>query len=285
MSTQDLARSLVGAGSTKLPDNEGEGIYILSVRDGYLVEKHWVGDTVLSENVIAENVKDNTTASYLLGVEEDLRLVVFIDQDNTIQCCAYNDDIEEWEETPLGSKWNIKTTPDSKLSATIGPEGEIVISYQDVAGRLAGIMSAGEDEWKAFGPLGGNPISGTPQCLEVVEDTVYLFYVEKNAGIGYLVLDPTTEKWKASLLQNTKFDTVVDNFSVTKDLDTGNFQSYFLTGGALWNVDGEKDKTFLGNVETTGKLIPSDKAQAGFRVKWRGARKVKVSRRKITIYY
>lgn len=71
-----------------------------------------------------------------------------------------------------------------------------MISYQDVAGRLAGIMSAGEDEWKAFGPLGGNPISGTPQCLEVVEDTVYLFYVEKNAGIGYLVLDPTTEKWK-----------------------------------------------------------------------------------------
>ncbi|KAI1088291.1 hypothetical protein F5B19DRAFT_486041 [Rostrohypoxylon terebratum] len=274
MSTQDLARCLAAAGYVKLPDNEGGGIYILSVRDGYLVEKHWVGDTILSENVIAENVKDNTTASYLISFEEDLRLVVFIDQENTIQCCAYNEDIEEWEETPLGSKWNVETTLDSKLSATIGPEGEIVISYQDVNGRLAGIRSAGKDEWKAFGPLDGNPILGTPQCLEVVDDTVYLFYVEEHAGIGYLALDPSTPEWKASLLPNTKFDTVIDNFSVTKDLDTGNFQSYILTGGALWSVDGAKEKTFLGNVDTTGRLILSDKAQAGFRLKWWGARKL-----------
>ncbi|KAI1453916.1 hypothetical protein F4805DRAFT_469755 [Annulohypoxylon moriforme] len=283
MSAQDLARSLVAAGSAKVPDNEGEGIYILSVRDDCLIEKHWVGDTVQNESVIASNVKDNTAASYLLGIETGFRLVVFIDEDHAIQCCAYNDDIEEWEETPLGNKWNVRTIPGSKLSATIGPDGEIVISYQDVNGRLAGIMSAGEDEWKAFGPLAGDPILGTPQCLEVVDDTLYLFYVEKDAGIGYLILDPTTGEWQAHILHNTKFDTIVDNFSVAKDLDTGNFQSYFLTGGSLWNVDGEKEKTFLGNVETNGRLVPSDKAQAGFKVRWRGARKVKVSKRKITI--
>ncbi|KAI2470762.1 hypothetical protein F4781DRAFT_421153 [Annulohypoxylon bovei var. microspora] len=273
MSAQDLARSLVAAGSAKLPDNEGEGIYILSIREGYLVEKHWVGDTLQNENVVASNVKDDTTASYLLGVEKDLRLVVFIDQECAIQCYAYNEDIEEWEETPLGSKWDVKTTPDSKLSATIGPEGEIVISYQDVNGRLAGMMSSGEDEWKAFGPFDGDPIIGTPQCLEVIDDTVCLFYIEKDAGVGYLALDPTTGEWQANILNNTKFDTMIENFSVAKDLDTGNFQSYFLTGGSLWNVEGGKDKTFLGSVQTNGKLIPSDKAQAGFRVKWRGARK------------
>ncbi|KAI0886935.1 uncharacterized protein GGS22DRAFT_178918 [Annulohypoxylon maeteangense] len=273
MSAQDLARSLVAAGSVNLPDNKGEGIYTLSVRDGYLVEKHWVGDVIQNENVIASNVKDNTTASYLLNIEQDLRLVVFIDQDNAIQCSAYNDDIEEWEETPLGDKWNIETNPQSKLSATIGPEDEIVISYQDVNGRLAGIMGAGE-EWKAFGPLAGNPISGTPQRLEVIDDIVYLFYIEEGAGIGYLVLDLDAGVWKANVLHNTKFDTIVDNFCVTKDFDTGSFQSYFLTGGSLWNVDGEKGKICLGNVETNGRLIPSDKAQAGFRVKWRGARKL-----------
>ncbi|KAI1103040.1 hypothetical protein F4804DRAFT_342806 [Jackrogersella minutella] len=273
MSAQDLARSLFAAGSVKPEGNEGEGIYLLSVRDGNLVEKHWVGDTLENENVIASDVRNDTSASYLLGVEPDLRLVVFIDQGNAVQCYAYNEDIEEWEETPLGTKWNITTSPESKLSSTIGPEGEVVISYQDENGHLAGVMSAADDEWEAFGPLDGDPVLGTPQCLEVIDDKLHLFYVEIDGGIGYLVLDSATGNWQVNVLNNTKFDTIVDNFSVAKDTDTGSFQSYFLTGGSLWNVDGEKEKTCLGKVGDNGKLIPSDKAQAGFRIKWRGARK------------
>ncbi|KAI1371258.1 hypothetical protein F4677DRAFT_457232 [Hypoxylon crocopeplum] len=273
MSVQDLARSLVAAGSVKLPGDQGEGIYLLHVRDGDLVEKHWVGDALRSESIIASDVRDDTSASYLLGIEQDLRLVVFIDHKNVVQCYGYNEDIEEWEETPLGSKWNITTCVESKLSANIGPDGEIVVSYQDETGRLAGVMNVSEDEWKTFGPLEGNPVLGTPQCLEVIDDKLYLFYVEEDAGVGFLVLDPETGDWQANLLRNTRFNTAVENFSVAKDYETGCFQSYFLTDGSLWNVNGEKERIRLGKVEDDGKLVPSDKAQAGWRVKWRGARK------------
>ncbi|KAI0011060.1 hypothetical protein F4779DRAFT_626740 [Xylariaceae sp. FL0662B] len=272
MSVQDLARSLVAAGSVKLPGNE-EGIYLLDVRDGNLVEKFWVGDVLETESVVASGARDDTTASYLLGVEEDLRLIVFIDQENTVQCYAYNEEIEEWEETPLGSKWNITTSPESKLSANIGPKGEIVVSYQDEAGQLAGIMSVAEEEWRTFGPLDGSPVSGTPLCLDVIDEKIHLFYIEKYAGIGYLVHDPNTGNWQANLIQNAKFDTPVVNFSVVKDPETSSFQSYFITDGSLWSVDGDKGKICLGRVNDNGKLIPSDKAQAGWRVKWKGARK------------
>ncbi len=120
---------------------------------------------------------------------------MFIDQDNAIQCYSYNEDIEEWEETPLGSKWNITTSSESKLSAILGPEGDIVVSYQDQTGRLAGIMSASSKTWNAFGPLEGDPVPGTPQCLEVIDDKLHLFYVEIDSGVSYLVHDPKTGNW------------------------------------------------------------------------------------------
>ncbi|KAI1654316.1 hypothetical protein F4813DRAFT_392822 [Daldinia decipiens] len=246
MSVQDLARSLVSAGSIKLPGDEGGGIYILSVRDGDLVEKYWVGDAVENENIIASGVRNDTSASYLPSFEQMPRLVIFIDQDNSVRCYAYDEDMEEWEETPLGNKWNITTSSKSKLSAIIGPEGEMVVSYQDETDRLSVIISTGEDGWTSFGPLDGDPIVGTPQCLEIINDKLHLFYVNKGSGIGYLVFNSSTGSWKANVLENTKFSTAIDNFSVAEDLETGSLQSYFLTDGSLWSVSGDKEKTFLG---------------------------------------
>ncbi|KAG4221756.1 hypothetical protein PC116_g29768 [Phytophthora cactorum] len=276
MSVQHLARSLVSAGSLKLPSDEGEGIYVLGVRDGDLIERYWVGDMVESENIIASGVRNDTSASYLLGSEETPRFVIFIDEDNVVRSYAYNEDVEEWEETPLAEKWNITTSPKSKLSAIIGPGEEIVVSYQDEAGCLAVIMNTGKDEWASFGPLKAAPVLGTPQCLEVINDKLHLFYVEKDSGISYLVFDPFTGNWKANVLQNTKFSTNIDNFSVAEDPETGLIQSYVLTDGSLWNVNGEKENNCLGKVEEDGKLIPSSKAQAGWRVSWKGARKAQV---------
>ncbi|KAI0121864.1 hypothetical protein F4814DRAFT_445816 [Daldinia grandis] len=285
MSVQELARSLVAAGSIKPPSEEGEGIYVLSVRDGDLVEKHWVGDVVEEENVIASGVRNDTSASYLPSSEQMPRLVIFIDQDNSVRCYAYDEDMEEWEETPLGDKWNITTSPKSKLSAIIGPEGEMVVSYQDETDSLAVLMSTGENEWTSFGPLKGDPVVGTPQFLEVIDDKLHLFYVEKRSEIGYLVFNSRTGNWQAKVLENTKFSTVIDNFSVAEDLETRSLQSYCLTGGALWNICGGKEKTLLGEVNDDGKLIPSGRAQAGWKVKWKGARKVKVYKRKIVIWF
>ncbi|KAI1798687.1 hypothetical protein F4811DRAFT_566240 [Daldinia bambusicola] len=273
MSVQYLARSLVSAGSVKVPSDEGEGLYVLSVRDGDLIEKYWVGDAVESENIVASGVRHNTSASYLLGLGQTPRIVIFIDEDNVVRSYAYNENAEEWEETPHGDKLNIKTSPESKLSAIIGPEDEIVVSYQDEIGCLAVMMSTESNEWASFGPLKATPVLGTPQCLEVIDGRLHLFYLEKGSGISYLIFDPFTRHWKANVLENTKFSTRIDNFRIEEDPESGSVQSYVLTEGSLWNVNGEKEKTCLGKVEGDGKLIPSSKAQAGWKVSWKGARK------------
>ncbi|KAI0380477.1 hypothetical protein F5Y04DRAFT_99022 [Hypomontagnella monticulosa] len=271
MNAQDLARSLTAAGSVKIPDGDGEGLYLLSVRDGDLVEKHWVGDSLQEETVVASEVREDTSASYLLISEQCIRHVVFVDQDNVVQCYAYDEDIEEWEDTPLGAQWNITVHPKGKLSANIGPRGELVVTYQDESGRLAGMMSVADNKWKTFGPFGGSPILGTPQCLEVIDDRLHLFYIEEDAGIGYLVFD-SAGNWKANVLKNTNTETTIDNFSVAKDPETSDFQSYFISGGFLWTVNGEKQKIKLGKVTGDGKLIPADGAQAGWWFPWRRPR-------------
>ncbi|KAI4861946.1 hypothetical protein F4820DRAFT_432084 [Hypoxylon rubiginosum] len=285
MSVQDLARSLAAVGSAKLPSNEGHGLYLLSVRDGNLVEKFWVGHALQNETVIASDARDGTSASYLLGLEEDPRRVFYIDQENSVQCYAYDEEMEEWEETPLGGNWNITTCPQSKLSANYGLKGEVVVSYQDETGRLAGIISVDKDEWEAFGPLEGNPASGTPQCLDVINDKLHLFYVEKGGGISYLVLDPDTGDWQANLLMDAGFDTPVDNFSIAQDPETGSFHGYFLTGGSLWNANEGKEKVCLGKVQGDGKLIPSTTAQAGWFVRWRRLRRVRKIMERNDVFY
>lgn len=220
MSVQDLARSLVAAGSARFPNDEEEQVYLAHVRDGNLVEKLWVGDDAKSEGVIATDAKEDTTVSYLFNAGQGLvslssssrkfirnqtdtpsngriqRLAVFIDQSNTVQCYAYNEEIEEWEQTGLGKKWNITTSPNSKLSASFGPKGSVVVSYQDTAGRLAGVMSVAEDKWEPFTHPEADPVAGTPQCLENIDDKMHLFYVRNDGSLRYLVLNYDTGKWQ-----------------------------------------------------------------------------------------
>lgn len=87
-------------------------------------------------------------------------------------------------------------------------------------------------------------------------------------------------------LMTAAFDTPIQNFSIAYDQDSGSFQSYFLTGGSLWSVDGKKEKVFLGKVQADGKLIPSSAAQAGWFIRWRRLRRVrKVMERNGVVYY
>ncbi|RYO94327.1 hypothetical protein DL766_000604 [Monosporascus sp. MC13-8B] len=241
MSAKDLARALVAAGAARL--SEGEGMYLVYESGNELVEKLWVGDGAQDETVIAEDVREGTSAPYLFDPERGLRLVFFIDQSNAVQCYGYKEEVEDWKNTGLGDKWNLTAGPNSRLSANFTADGGFVVCYQDSAGLLRGVMSAGEDRWEAFGPLQAKPIEGTPQQLEIIDDKLHLFYVGTDSSIHYLVLDAATSSWQVdNVVPGTKFDTPIENCHVAKNLDTGSMQSYILSAGSLWNVDGVKDK-------------------------------------------
>ena len=87
-----------------------------------------------------------------------------------------------------------------------------------------------------------------------------------------------------TVLENTMFDTPISNFSIAKNPKSDSFQSYFLTDGSMWTIEGEK-RTRFGRVEGNGKLIPTDNAQAGWTVWWRGARYVEATPYMVRIWY
>lgn len=93
MSAQDLVRSLVAAGSVRSPDDEDEGIYLLHVSDGNLVEKLWVDDGVKNETMIASDAKEDTSASYLLNVKQGL---VSPSSSSRGASCNRTDTMPEW---------------------------------------------------------------------------------------------------------------------------------------------------------------------------------------------
>jgi len=88
------------------------------------------------------------------------------------------------------------------------------------------------------------------------------------------------------MVPGTQFETPIENCYITKNLDTGSLQTYIMSAGSLWNIDGAKDKVCVGKVEGNGKLIPSSNAQAGRYTWWRNARYVEISASgRIRIWY
>jgi hypothetical protein len=78
MNVQDLARALSAAGSVKLPESEEEGVYLVHVSDGNVVERFWTGTESKNKTVVAEGAKADTSASYLVAVSpEEVRLSSF----------------------------------------------------------------------------------------------------------------------------------------------------------------------------------------------------------------
>lgn len=64
-------------------------------------------------------------------------------------------------------------------------------------------MSVADDKWEALGPWEADPVGGTPQQLEVIDEKLHLFYVGKDASVHYLVFDPDTGNWQGKAVRVT----------------------------------------------------------------------------------
>ncbi|EFW98790.1 cytochrome c oxidase assembly protein [Grosmannia clavigera kw1407] len=278
MSVSEVARCLAATGFARRAINGQEGLYILSVDEGNLVEKHFVGNDVESENIVASDVREGCSTPYLFHEQSNMRIIYLIDQANTLQMYTFNDETLEWEQSPGFLQLAIQTSPQSQLAASITPGGETAICYQNTDGQLAGIVTqtipASEDNnegrkigWLAIGPLtDATPKAGTPVRLEIFDEKLHLFYVHgETGGLRYVLLDPAVTKWEDHELGNSVFgnDTPIISFLVTKNSDKL-LETYVHTaGGTIWNVlETGKDRKNLGEVNVEGDFKPANNAQS-----------------------
>lgn len=265
MDAQLLAYSLVAAGSAPAGNGEDK-TYLLEVYDGELVEKPWVGGYATGETPIASDVRDNTSAVYLFPRGDDARLVFFVSTADLIECFAYDDaDSPNWIDTKLGEIAKIVTGPNSKLSATLTPEGGRILAYEDTTGQLAlRIRAPMGGEWEKLAIPSTQFVSGTNFLLLYIKNSLHLFYVGNDGSIHALVQDTNGQIWTDRIVENTNFDEPIRNFDVTIDPDNDTFLVCLLVGDYLWLSYTERGQTRLGEVMDDGRLDLDDKEQNGW---------------------
>jgi len=257
---QDLTLSLLAAGYTKAP--EDEGTFLLHEKDNDLYEKLWTGSEEQNETYVASDVKENTPATYL--VKPDQRLVFFLNKGNDLECRGYNPSCESWEEeTGLPPIDNVEISSESQLSSCLSPLG-ITVFFQDTDGHLKAISSKNEP-WEISKPLPADAVLGTPLTIVIANRQLNLFYMSKDSRLHYLAFDPKTNDWKDKVLEHAIFDRKVDRLAVTVTLETGAFESFCLSENTLYNVNHTGKK--MGDVEGD-KFISPGNAQAGWFIRY-----------------
>ncbi len=95
--------------------------------------------------------------------------------------------------TNLGKVGNITVHPESSLSASITPDGIIVV-YQAPDNTLNAICNKGPG-WELLGKLPAKPLPATPILTSILDRKLAVFYMHQDKCLHYQVKDAGTSKW------------------------------------------------------------------------------------------
>ncbi|KAK6499520.1 hypothetical protein TWF506_004150 [Arthrobotrys conoides] len=248
---QDLVDYLLAL-SGAIPE-EGSGIYFLYEEDNCLIEKLWSGTEILEQVFIAEDVRTNTPALYLL--DGDTRLVFYVDTQNVLRRSRYDTDEEEWQ-VEGEEEGDIIIPQKSKLSGCFTPEGQIVF-FQNQSGLLQGIEFR-DSKCELLNPAPAEPLEGTRHLvLRSTDENLYLFYIGQDRYIHYLIKGPETgEKWQENILKSPIIEQNVTNFMVIPDEDMKSFETHLVTADRLMGIDKQGEFIDFGKV-VEGKFTPN----------------------------
>ncbi|KAK6538244.1 hypothetical protein TWF694_011123 [Orbilia ellipsospora] len=244
---QDLVDYLLAL-SGAMPE-EHSGVYLLYEEDNCLIEKLWSGSETLEQVFIAEDVRTDTPALYLL--DENTRLVFYVDTENILKCSRYNTDEEEWQ-VEEGNR-DFVIPQDSKLSGCFTDEGQIVF-FQNQYGLLQGIKIQ-DSTWDLLSPVPAKPLEATRHSvIRPADDNLYLFYIGQDRYIHYLAQHLETGKWHDNVLKSPTLDRTIINFMVIPD-EEENFEAHLLTTDNLMGIDKQGERISFGKV-VEGKFTP-----------------------------
>jgi len=156
---------------------------------------------------------------------------------------------------------------DGQLAASLDPAGEVVIAFQDNAGRLVCLHEAGEGEsWITTVIEDAQmPARGTPLSIRVDPDTLALevFYIcAGDSAIHMVVNDHGGMLWTDAVVLAPACGSPFKRVLVTKRPGQADFTAYALTCAdtILQLVAGEAEHE-LGRINKDGSVVPSTTAE------------------------
>ena len=185
----DLAFYLSAAGGARGPSGP---LYLLYVdpKTSSLVAKLWTGEDKFEriEN-IAESVRPNSAASYIIG--PSIRLIAYISSEDELRVCELDDESDEWmDDTSVQHKVH----PIGQVAAVLFPNDRVRIIFQDPSGGFTLLDRVG-GSWSSI----ALPIAlkaGSPIGTWMVGNHLHIFYVSANNNSLHYVVEDGDNQWK-----------------------------------------------------------------------------------------
>lgn len=250
---QHIARRLIAADSTNAVD--GGNSYFLYVQDSLLVSKEWTGHSFAHQTVVAESVRPNSSAAYILT--SSVQLIVYIDTSSKLQTVLFDDDSDEWYEDESYTAFH-EVHPTGHVAACLNNGGDVIVLFQGKTGRLH-LFNLKDSKGIIQIPV--RPVIGSPLRASFVLDTLYVFYVsdEDNCMHYTISKNNTWKDWKDSKWSSYPFEGVAKQFIVEpkqRKRNVSEFEAHVLTKeGQLLHVavGGQWEK--LGRLDEKGNFI------------------------------
>ncbi|KAJ3559578.1 hypothetical protein NM688_g257 [Phlebia brevispora] len=242
---QDLSRVLSSAGGAV--DPEEKGTYFLSTSNGMLTSRFLVGGSVRDQELLAKDVRKDSSAVYLLSTV--LSLIIYITSSSALCVIEYDQEEEDWfgcDDIP-----SQRLHAEGKAAACFvpGSERNFYVFLQDPSRRII----CYDNEWTRR-VLPADARAGTPLFATVINDRVHVFYVgSKDYYLHYLVED-IDGVWVDNVMVRSAFHETLTRLTVARNGD-GFLEAYILT---IENVvlqtigDARGETRELGQVDKSG---------------------------------
>jgi ankyrin repeat protein len=251
MSQFQIARCLVAADSTDAVDSGST--YFLYAQDSLLVSKEWTGKSFAPQTVVAESVRPDSSAAYILT--SSVQLIVYIDTSSKLQTVLFDDDSDEWYEDESYTASH-EVHPTGHVAACLNDRGDVIILFQGKTGHLH-LFNHNNSESIIQIPV--RPVIGSPLRASFVRGTLYVFYVsaEDNCMHYTISKNNTWKEWKDNKWSSHPFEGVAKQFIVeSKRRNVLEFEAHVLTKERKLlhvAVGGQWEK--LGRLDEKGDFI------------------------------
>ncbi|KAI8716971.1 hypothetical protein NCS52_00992000 [Fusarium sp. LHS14.1] len=250
-----IVRVLRSAGSITLGNGN---LVLLSIEAGRLVEKIYDGDDLKDQRLIADNVKDGSSAVY--AASEKNVFVLYVDQDDHIRASEFDSDSEEWDDADLGDI-DVTVHPDSHL-AIANIHSASLVFYQGADGVIKSINHDQEsNQWTEGFPVPGSAAPGTPISAYSTDKALAVSFIGQDKSVHVHSRDFESGEWSESTLSGT-WDNSVTSIIVSQDVETGTFEAFALVGTTVDHIKKDGTRAALGSIQN-GDFVPATKAEAG----------------------
>ncbi|KAI1023260.1 hypothetical protein LB503_000124 [Fusarium chuoi] len=253
-----IARALRSASHNTLPNGD---LSFLEVQGRRLIEKIYDYDYLKDQRMVANGLRENSTAAYALA--KDSIFAVYISDDGLIKVSEWDEDPEEWDEADLEGLGDVPVHDESHIAVAVLPTMSLVL-YQAHDGTIKTVKyDKDSNTWTEDFDIPGSAATGTPIAGFTTDKALIVSFFGDDGEIHAHSRDFEAGDWTEETIPDSSFDETVNSIIVAKDKDSGHFEAYVLVGDTVYNITKTGSRDTVGSFDQSGDFVPSTKAESG----------------------